>query len=77
MEDSIIVKYADSDSLNNTGKRIEFTGVRVSDTEYPTIRLHEITWINKDYGYSITLKIRKLDEDIREAFNPTEAACIN
>jgi hypothetical protein len=77
MEDSIIVNYADSNPLNNTGDRIEFTGVRVSDTEYPTIGLHEITWINKDCGYSITLKIRKLDENIREAFNPTEAVCIN
>ena len=75
MEDSIIVKYAGD--LNNTGNRIEFTGVRVSDTEYPTIGLHEITWINKDRGYSIILKIRKLDEDIRETFNPTEDACVN
>lgn len=75
MEDSIIVNYAGS--LNNIGNRIEFTGTRVSDTEYPTLGLHEITWINKDRGYSIILKIRKLDEDIREAFNSTEATRIN
>lgn len=77
MEDSIIVKYADHDPLNRTGSEIEFTGTRVSDTEYPTLGLHEITWINKDHGYSIILKIRKLDEDIREAFNPTDTVCVN
>lgn len=74
MEDSIIVKYASGNPPNSTGNRIEFTGVRVSDTEYPTIGLHEITWINKDCGYSITLKIRKLDEDIRELFKNDSAS---
>lgn len=77
MEDSIIVKYAGGNPLNSAGDRIEFTGTRVSDTEYPTLGLHEIAWINKDRGYSIILKIRKLDEDIQEAFNPTEVVCIN
>ena len=74
MEDSIIVKYAGGNPLSSTGDRIEFTGVRVSDTEYPTIGLHEITWINKDCGYSITLKIRKLDEDIRNLFKNDSAS---
>jgi len=71
MEDSIIVKYAGG--LNNTSNQIEFTGSRISDTEYPTIGLHEITWINKDRGYSITLKIRKLDDDIQELFKNNSA----
>lgn len=77
MEDSIIVNYAGGNSPNGAGDRIEFTGVRVSDTEYPTIGLHEQVWINKEDGYSITLKIRKLDEDVRKVFSPAETACIN
>lgn len=62
MEDSIIVKYADHDPLKRTGSEIEFTGARVSNTDYPDIGLHEQVWINKEKKYSITLSVRMLSD---------------
>lgn len=64
MEDSIIVNYID-------GTPETFKGKLVSDTKYPSLGLREMTWITKD-GYSITLKMRKLNEDARKAFGCNE-----
>lgn len=69
MEDSIIVKYADHDPLRRTGSVIEFTGTRVSDTDYPDIGLHEQAWINKEKKYSITISVRMLPDRVLENIN--------
>lgn len=61
MEDSIIVNYAD-------GTSEEYTGKMISDTKYPMLELHERSWVNKELGYSVILKVRKLDEETRKIF---------
>ena len=61
MEDSIIVNYVD-------GTPMRLAGTMISDVKYPAIGLREQVWVNKAEGYSVTLKIRELDDEAREIF---------